>query len=138
VAGFTAFALFGVDALGGRLRVLRLEAAGPESLWDELLPEEVKVLPADLAAIDELLRDQRLLAPIASRFEQQACELGRSSVDRGRPTSAMDTYVRLMVLKHRCGWGYRTLVAEVSDSLHLRRFCRMGLSEPVRGLLVGG
>jgi len=27
----------------------------------------------------------------------------------------MDTYVRLMVLRHRYGWGYRTLVAEVSD-----------------------
>jgi IS5 family transposase len=111
--------------------VLRLQAAGAESLWDELLPEEVKALPADLAAMDELLRDQRLLAPIASRWQREACELGRSAVERGRPTIAMDTYVRLMVLKHRCGWGYRTLVAEVSDSLHLRRFCRIGLSERV-------
>jgi transposase, IS5 family len=29
----------------------------------------------------------------------------------------MQTYVRLMVLKHRYGWGYETLVREVSDSL---------------------
>jgi transposase, IS5 family len=36
-----------------------------------------------------------------------------------------------MVCKHRYGWGYRTLVAEVSDSLHLRRFCRIGLGERV-------
>jgi len=43
----------------------------------------------------------------------------------------MQTFVRLMVLKHRYGWGYRTLVAEVSDSLHLRRFCRLGLFERV-------
>jgi IS5 family transposase len=28
-----------------------------------------------------------------------------------------------MVLKHRYGWGYETLMREVSDSLHLRRFC---------------
>jgi transposase, IS5 family len=111
--------------------VLRLEAAGAESLWDELLPEEVRVLPMDLAAIDELLSDRALLGPIASRWEREARALGRSAVERGRPTIAMDTYVRLMVLKQRYGWGYRTLVAEVSDSLHLRRFCRIALGERV-------
>ena len=31
--------------------------------------------------------------------------------------------MRLMVVKQRSGWGYETLVREVSDSLHLRRFC---------------
>ena len=51
--------------------------------------------------------------------------------DRGRPSLAMETYVRLMVLKHRCGWGYETLMREVSDSIHLRRFCRLGLTERV-------
>ena len=49
----------------------------------------------------------------------------------GRPTIAMETYIRLMVLKQRYRWGYRTLVAEVSDSIHLRRFCRISLSERV-------
>ena len=39
--------------------------------------------------------------------------------------------MRLMVLKQRYRWGYRTLVAEVSDSIHLRRFCRISLSERV-------
>ncbi len=36
-----------------------------------------------------------------------------------------------MVLKQRYRWGYRTLVAEVSDSIHLRRFCRISLAERV-------
>jgi IS5 family transposase len=36
-----------------------------------------------------------------------------------------------MVLKARYRWGYRTLIAEVSDSIHLRRFCRISLSERV-------
>jgi transposase, IS5 family len=49
----------------------------------------------------------------------------------GRPTIALETYVRLMVLKARYRWGYRSLVAEVSDSIHLRRFCRISLSERV-------
>jgi len=33
-----------------------------------------------------------------------------------------------MVVKQRSGFGYETLVREVSDSLHLRRFCLMGVS----------
>ena len=37
------------------VRVLTLSAAGAESLWDEILPEEVRVLPDDLAALDALL-----------------------------------------------------------------------------------
>jgi IS5 family transposase len=36
-----------------------------------------------------------------------------------------------MVLKQRYRWGYRALVAEVSDSIHLRRFCRISLTERV-------
>jgi IS5 family transposase len=43
----------------------------------------------------------------------------------------MQTYVRLMVVKHRYGWGYETLMREVSDSLQLRRFCLIGLGEAV-------
>jgi IS5 family transposase len=104
--------------------VLTLAAAGAEQLWDELLPLEVKQLPADLAALDELLEDPALLAPIADAWEQTARE-------RGRPSLAIETYVRLMVVKHRCGWGYETLVREVSDSLHLRRFCRIALDARV-------
>jgi IS5 family transposase len=111
--------------------VLTLSAAGAESLWDEILPEEVRVLPDDLAALDALLADPAMLAPIAQRWEREALDTGSRSLSEGRPTIPMDTYVRLMVLKHRCGWGYETLMREVSDSLHLRRFCRLGLSERV-------
>ena len=110
--------------------MLTLHAAGAESLWDELLPEEVRVLPDDLARLDELLSDPELLVPIAIRWERELREASKFS-DRGRPSLAMETYVRLMVLKHRCGWGYETLMREVSDSIHLRRFCRLGLSERV-------
>jgi IS5 family transposase len=99
-------------------------------LWDELLPAEVKALPGDLARLDELLSDPRLLAPIAGRWERLLAEAGSSS-GRGRPTIAMETYVRLMIVKHRSGWGYETLMREVSDSIHLRRFCRIGTTERV-------
>jgi transposase, IS5 family len=110
--------------------VLTLFADGAESLWDEILPAEVKALPDDLARLDELLADPVLLAPIAVRWERELSEASRFA-PRGRPSMPMETYVRLMVIKHRSGWGYETLMREVSDSIHLRRFCRLGISEPV-------
>jgi IS5 family transposase len=112
------------------VRVLTIQASGTESLWDEILPAEVKALPADLARLDGLLADPALLAPIGARWGQLLAETGSSS-GRGRPTIAMETYVRLMIVKHRSGWGYETLMREVSDSIHLRRFCRIGMSERV-------
>jgi IS5 family transposase len=111
--------------------VLTLWAEQPESLWDEALPVEVRELPEDLAALDGLLADPGLLGPIVERFRREFRETGRFVLTDGRPTIAMETFIRLMVLKQRYRWGYRTLVAEVSDSIHLRRFCRISLSERV-------
>ena len=112
--------------------MLTIQASGTESLWDEILPAEVTALPHDLARLDDLLCDPTLLSPIAVRWERLPAESG-ASLGRGRPTIAMETYVRLMIVKHRCGWGYETLMREVSDSIHLRRFCRIGMTERVPG-----
>lgn len=95
-----------------------------DSLFDEVLPIEVRELPGDLARLDVLLSDPGLLAPIAAGWEASARE-------RGRPTIAMAMFVRLMVIKQRTGWGYETLVREVSDSLHLRRFVGLSLTASV-------
>jgi IS5 family transposase len=104
--------------------VLRLAGEQVESLFDEALPIGVRELPGDLARLDGLLSDPALLAPIAACWEQSARE-------RGRPTIAMSLFVRLMVVKQRTGWGYETLVREVSDSLHLRRFVGLSLTASV-------
>jgi transposase, IS5 family len=104
--------------------MLRLAGDQVESLLDELLPVEVRELPAELAMLDRLLADPRLLAPIEQAWEQTAR-------DHGRPTIPMGSFVRLMVIKQRTGWGYETLVREVSDSLHLRRFCLLALTQRV-------
>ena len=95
--------------------MLRLVGGQVESLWDEVLPVEIRELPDDLARLDRVLSDPVLLAPIERAWEQSARE-------RGRPSISMSSFVRLMVIKQRTGWGYETLVREVSDSLHLRRF----------------
>jgi len=81
-----------------------MQAVGVESLWDEILPAEVKALPQDLAALDQLLGDPVLLVPIGVRWGRLLAEAG-CQAGRGRPTIAMETYVRLMVVKHRSGWG---------------------------------
>ncbi len=104
--------------------MLRLAGGQVESLLDELLPVEVRELPAELATLDRLLADPRLLAPIERAWE-------RAAFGHGRPTILMASVVRLMVVKQRTGWGYQTLVREVSDSLHLRRFCLLPLTQRV-------
>jgi IS5 family transposase len=104
--------------------MLRLAGDQVESLLDELLPVEVRELPAELAMLDRLLADPRLLAPIEQAWE-------RTARGQGRPTIPMASFVRLLVVKQRTGWGYQTLVREVSDSLHLRRFCLLALTQRV-------
>jgi len=104
--------------------MLRLAGEQVESLFDQLLPVEVRELPADLAVLDQLLADARLLGPIERVWE-------RAARGHGRPTIPMACFVRLMVVKQRTGWGYQTLVREVSDSLHLRRFCLLPLTARV-------
>jgi hypothetical protein len=79
--------------------MLRLAGGQVESLLDELLSVEVRELPADLAALDRLLADRRLLAPITQAWAQTAQR-------HGRPTIPMTSFVRLMVIKQRTGWGY--------------------------------
>jgi transposase, IS5 family len=111
--------------------VLTLFADRAESLWEEALPIEVRELPEELAALDRLLSDRELLSPIVAHWRREVEDGGRAVLTDGRPTIAIESYVRLMVLKQRYRWGYRTLVAEVSDSIHLRRFCRISLAERV-------
>src|SRR5262245_7264606 len=104
--------------------MLLLSAGQVESLWDEVLPVEVRELPEDLACSDGVLADPALLGPIAEVWDPTARVCGR-------PTIAMASFVRLMVVKQRTGWGYETLVREVSDSLHLRRFCLIAIEQPL-------
>jgi IS5 family transposase len=100
--------------------VLR-ESDPQPSLWEALLPEELKHLPAELGRVDAYLDDERFVAPWRALFDRRL----------GRPSVPVDTLLRLLYLKHRYGLGYETLCKEVSDSISWRRFCRIPLDRPV-------
>jgi IS5 family transposase len=102
------------------LVVLRV-AAPPPPAWDALLPPEVRRLPDELARIDAYLDDERFITPWRALF---AARLGRPSVP-------VQTLLRLLYLKHRYQLGYQTLCREVADSISWRRFCHIGLDQPV-------
>ncbi len=91
------------------------------TIWELLLAEEAKRLPAELQGVDAYLEDERFIAPWRALF----------SARLGRPSVPIDTLLRLLYLKHRYGLGYESLCREVADSISWRRFCRIGLDRPV-------
>jgi IS5 family transposase len=103
--------------------MLILDADGG-CLIDELLPDEVKLLSDELVAVDAVLDDPAVLLAFRHRWEHRA-------ISHGRPSVPVATYLRLMWLKTTTGWGYERLMAQVSDSLQLRRFCRIAVVEEV-------
>ena len=108
--------------------VLRVTPDRQRCLLEALLPAGFAVLPGDLAAIDGLLADGEVYESVRELWRAQDAKLGTSALTEGRPTIPIETFVRMMVLKTRTGWGYERLVGEVADSLHLRRFCEIGLA----------
>jgi transposase, IS5 family len=92
------------------------------SLWEAVLPPELLKLPDELARVDALLDDPAFFTPFVPFFDPGV----------GRPSTPMETYLRLMFLKFRYRLGYESLCREVSDSITWRRFCRIALDGVVR------
>ena len=91
------------------------------SLFESVLPPEVLQLPVELERIDGLLDDPAFFAPFVPFFDPRV----------GRPSTPMETYLRMMFLKFRYRLGYESLCREVSDSITWRRFCRIPLEASV-------
>jgi IS5 family transposase len=89
--------------------------------WEAALPAEVLRLPEELARVDALLDDPVFFAPFAPFFDPRM----------GRPSTPVETYLRLMFLKFRYRLGYESLCREVADSISWRRFCRIRLDGEV-------
>jgi transposase, IS5 family len=73
------------------------------SLWEAVLPDELRRLPEELARVDVWLDDPRFFAPFVPFFDPRI----------GRPSTPMETYLRLMFLKTRYRLGYESLCREV-------------------------
>ena len=91
------------------------------SLFESVLPQELLRLPQELARVDAMLDDPAFFAPFVPFFDPRI----------GRPSTPMETYLRLMFLKFRYRLGYESLCREVSDSITWRRFCRISLEGSV-------
>jgi transposase, IS5 family len=107
--------LEGIEAI-----VFRTVGVQP-SLWESVLPEELRRLPEELCRVDALLDDPAFFTPFVPFFDPRM----------GRPSTPMETYLRLMFLKFRYRLGYESLCREVADSIGWRRFCRIGLDGSV-------
>ena len=81
-------------------------------MWESILPEQVRRLPEELARVDALLDDPAFFTPFVAFFDPRM----------GRPSTPMETYLRLMFLKFRYELGFESLCREVADSITWRRF----------------
>ncbi len=101
--------------------MLRTKVDAQQTLWEAILPPEFLRLPPGLEQIDHLLDDPVFFEPFVAFFDPVI----------GRPSIPMETYLRMMFLRFRYRLGFETLCAEVADSLAWRRFCRIGITDPV-------
>jgi transposase, IS5 family len=101
--------------------LLRTKVDPKQTLWEAILPPEFLRLPPGLEAVDRLLDDPVFFEPFVPFFHPVI----------GRPSIAMETYLRMMFLRFRYGLGFETLCAEVTDSLAWRLFCRIGITDSV-------
>jgi len=83
------------------------------------LPPNLWELPEELALADRFLNDVRLLRPLASCLDLR----------RGRPSLPVAQVLHLFYLKEQYSLSDDVLLAEVSDSIHWRRFCHFGLAD---------
>src|SRR5205823_14332274 len=74
-------------------------------------------LPAELARVDALLDDEAFFAPFRPYFDPVF----------GRPSTPIETYLRLMFLKFRYRLGYESVCTQVADSISCRLFSRIGI-----------
>ena len=65
------------------------------SLFESVLPEQLLRLPEQWARVDAMLDDPVFFVPFVAFFDPRV----------GRPSTPMETYLRLMFLKFRSGLG---------------------------------
>ena len=91
------------------------------NLFEQLFNDTFELAP-ELAAIDEVLSDdERLLDEIKQVFDNRS----KHSKILGRHSVAVESVVRLILVKHLYNWTYRFTQQQVRDSYSLRHFTRI-------------
>jgi transposase, IS5 family len=88
---------------------------------DAVLPPRVLTMPPELEAVDALLDDPVFFEPFVAHFDPAF----------GRPSTPIETFLRLGFLTFRLRLGWEPLCVLVQDSITLRRFCRIPLTDTV-------
>ncbi len=85
------------------------------NIYLAMLPPELVKLNDELSKVSILLDNEDFLAPFVEKFKTTT----------GRPTVPVQTYLRIMYLKHRHQLSYEVAVEQIRDSIMWRIFCRI-------------
>lgn len=78
-----------------------------------------------LAKVDAYLEDEKLYGLIKKDLSKR----WPKTTETGRNSTPVEVVLRMLVVKRLYGYSYEETVERVSDSLNLRRFCRVYLNE---------
>ena len=78
-----------------------------------------------LAKVDAYLEDEKLYRLIKKDLSKR----WPKTMETGRNSTPVEVVLRMLVVKRLYGYSYEDTVARVSDSLNLRRFCRVYLND---------
>jgi IS5 family transposase len=101
--------------------MLVLKESPQVNIYEAMLPPELCKLNDELSKVNVLLDNEEFLAPFIARF----------AATTGRPTVPVQTYLRIMYLKHRHQLSYEVVVEHVRDSIMWRIFCRISFDKPM-------
>lgn len=101
--------------------MLVLKESPQTQIYEAMLPLELCKLNEELSKVSVLLDNVEFLAPFVLKF----------TTTTGRPTIPVQTYLRIMYLKHRHQLSYEVLVEEIRDSIMWRIFCRIPFDKRV-------
>jgi IS5 family transposase len=91
----------------------------------EELASHFPAMDRELEKIDQYLEDEQLYRWIKADLSKRYPK----TKETGRNSTPVEVVLRMLVVKRLYGYSYEDTVARVSDSLNLRRFCRVYLND---------
>jgi len=96
------------------------------NMLEILLSFKIIECDPELEKIDRILDENPIFL---EEFIGLMAKRAKNSKTRGRGTSVAEAIFRMLLLRRRYKWPLRVTVAQVSDSLTLRKFCRIFYDE---------